>query len=48
MTEVRRILGGVVWTALGDEVMILKLDSGIYFGLDQVGARIWKLGAGSI
>ncbi len=24
-------------------MMILKLDSGIYFGLDQVGARIWKL-----
>ena len=43
MTDVRRILDGMVWTALGDEVVILKLDSGIYFGLDQVGARIWRL-----
>ena len=43
MTEVRRILDGVVWTALGDEQVILKLDSGLYFGVDQVGARIWRL-----
>jgi len=43
MTEVRRILGGVVWTALGDDLVILKLDPGIYLGLDRVGARIWRL-----
>jgi Coenzyme PQQ synthesis protein D (PqqD) len=29
--------------ALGDEVAILQIRSGIYFGLDPVGARLWNL-----
>jgi Coenzyme PQQ synthesis protein D (PqqD) len=33
----------VVWTKLGDEVAILDSQSGTYFGLDQVGSRIWCL-----
>jgi hypothetical protein len=28
---------------LGGEIVILDLTSGNYFGLDEVGARIWKL-----
>jgi hypothetical protein len=28
---------------VGDEVVILDLASGTYFGLDPVGARIWAL-----
>ena len=28
---------------VGDETVILDLDSGTYFGLDPVGARIWQL-----
>ncbi|MGZ4869902.1 MAG: PqqD family peptide modification chaperone [Halobacteriota archaeon] len=28
---------------LGDEAMILNLDDGVYYTLDAVGARIWKL-----
>jgi hypothetical protein len=28
---------------VGDEVVILDLDTGIYYGLDCVGARIWNL-----
>ena len=28
---------------LGDEVAILGLKSGVYYGLDPVGARIWTL-----
>jgi Coenzyme PQQ synthesis protein D (PqqD) len=28
---------------LADEVVILNLDSGIYYGLNEVGARIWEL-----
>lgn len=28
---------------VGDETVILNLESGIYFGLDSVGADIWKL-----
>jgi hypothetical protein len=43
MANVLRIVDDMVWTDLGDEVVILKLDSGIHFGLGQVGARIWRL-----
>ena len=28
---------------LGGEVAILNLKSGVYYGLDAVGARIWEL-----
>ena len=28
---------------VGEEVVILNLTSGTYFGLDPVGARIWQL-----
>ena len=41
MTNALRIVDEVTWTDLGDEVVILKLDTGIYFGLAQVGASIW-------
>jgi hypothetical protein len=29
--------------SLGDEAAILHMRSGVYYGLDPVGARIWKL-----
>ncbi len=28
---------------MGDEVAILHLKAGIYYGLDGVGARVWSL-----
>ena len=28
---------------LGEETVILELDGGIYYGLNEVGARIWNL-----
>lgn len=28
---------------IGDEAVILHLDSGVYYGLSEVGARIWEL-----
>jgi len=28
---------------LADEAVILNLDSGIYYGLNEVGARVWEL-----
>jgi hypothetical protein len=28
---------------LGGEVVILNLSAGMYYGLDEVGARIWEL-----
>jgi hypothetical protein len=43
MRNVSGISDSVVWTDLGDEVVILNLDTGIYFGLEHVGARTWKL-----
>lgn len=35
--------GNQVSTEVGDDVAILNLDSGVYYGLNQVGARIWSL-----
>ena len=32
-----------VSASLTDEAVILNLDSGVYYGLDAVGARIWNL-----
>jgi len=34
---------GQVSSDLGGEVAILDLERGTYFGLDEVGARIWEL-----
>lgn len=34
---------GVVFREIGDESVILNLDTGIYFGLDAVGTAIWRL-----
>lgn len=33
----------VVARQIGGETVILNLESGTYFGLDVVGARIWQL-----
>jgi Coenzyme PQQ synthesis protein D (PqqD) len=33
----------VVFRELGDEAVLLNLRTGSYFGLDAVGARIWRL-----
>lgn len=33
----------VVARELGGETVLLDLNSGLYFGLDQVGGRIWEL-----
>jgi hypothetical protein len=32
-----------VSSELGEEAVILNVKTGIYFGLNEVGARIWKL-----
>ena len=37
------ICDDVVWRELEGEAVILNLDSGIYFGLDPVGTRMWAL-----
>jgi hypothetical protein len=33
----------VVFRELDGEAVLLNLESGMYFGLDQVGTRIWQL-----
>lgn len=33
----------VVYRTVGQEAVVLHLDSGIYFGLNEVGCRIWEL-----
>lgn len=38
-----RVPGDVVFRALGDEAVMLNLASGVYFGLNSVGTRIWQL-----
>jgi hypothetical protein len=38
-----RIPDGVVCRVVDGEAVILNLDSGIYFGLDSVGTRMWEL-----
>lgn len=33
----------VIFRVLGEESVILSLDTGMYFGLDPIGTRIWTL-----
>jgi hypothetical protein len=41
--EVVRRTGSNVWSRLGEEVVILDLESSAYLGLDDVAATIWEL-----
>jgi hypothetical protein len=36
----------VAWTELGDESVLLQTETGLYFGLDEVGTEIWRRVAG--
>jgi hypothetical protein len=36
------ISDGVTWRDLGGDVVILNVDTGVYFGLDGSGAQIWR------
>ena len=38
-----RIADDVVFRDLSGEAVILNLSSGVYFGLDDVGTRMWHL-----
>ena len=33
----------VIYRDVDDETVVLNLESGVYFGLDDVGARMWQL-----
>ncbi|MDH3445204.1 MAG: PqqD family peptide modification chaperone [Deltaproteobacteria bacterium] len=34
---------GRVWCDMAGEAVILNTDSGVYYGLNPVGARVWQL-----
>jgi len=34
---------GILFHALDDELVLLNLNTGVYFGLNRVGTRIWQL-----
>lgn len=38
---------GVMFNRVGEEVVLLDLDSGTYYGLDAVGGRLWDLITGA-
>jgi hypothetical protein len=43
MNSVITVTKELVSADLGEEVAILHLENGVYYGLDAVGARIWDL-----
>jgi hypothetical protein len=43
LTDVVCVSASQVASRVGDEIAILGLDDGVYYGLDPVGARIWEL-----
>jgi len=43
LTDKITIAPQAVARKVGEELVILHLESGTYFGLDPVGARIWQL-----
>lgn len=43
LTDRFSISDEVVAREVGGETMLLDLSSGTYFGLDQIGGRIWQL-----
>lgn len=40
---VMRPAGGVVFNRVGEELVLLDLNRGVYYGLDPIGARVWQL-----
>jgi hypothetical protein len=43
LNDTLRIPGGVAIRRIGDETVLLNLETGIYFGLDAVGSRFLEL-----
>ncbi len=38
-----RIPSTVIYRKLGEEIVMLNLESGLYFGLNQTGSEIWEM-----
>lgn len=43
LSDTVTISNSVVFRDLSGETVLLNLDSGIYYGLDPVGTRVWQL-----
>ena len=43
LNDTARIPERVTFRRVRDEMALLDLESGVYFGLDETGARIWEL-----
>jgi hypothetical protein len=43
LTAKPTITPGVMTRQLGEDIVVLDLSTGTYFGMDAVGARIWQL-----
>jgi len=43
LTDTVRIPPRISFRRVRDEMALLNLDTGVYFGLDEVGARMWEL-----
>jgi hypothetical protein len=43
MQTMFRVPPKVIGCCVGEEAVILKLETGVYFGLDPVGTRVWQL-----
>jgi hypothetical protein len=41
-TSVVRLTDNIISAPIDDEVVILSVDSGAYFGLDEIGSEIWR------
>lgn len=43
-----RTADGVVAKRVGEEMVLLDVERGVYYGLDPVGARMWELACAGI
>ena len=43
MTAMRAIPERIVFKKVGEEMVLLDFERGIYYGLNPVGARVWEL-----
>jgi len=43
MTVVRAIPERIIFKKVGEEMVLLDFERGIYYGLNPVGARVWEL-----
>jgi hypothetical protein len=43
LSDTVRIPQRISFRRVRDEMALLNLDTGVYFGLDEVGARMWEL-----